>query len=399
MDKALFRFKQGLAFLQTGWSILGVTLVVLLLTEAALRMSFAVRDRFGAPPPPDRRLLQEGFGGEAWAVAHYRELERLEERWEPYVYFRPRPFRGSTITIGDDGLRSTWRPPAESGGPKGAVTKILMLGGSSLWGFGARDDETIPSRMGRTLHERGWRVEIKNLSTIGYVSTQELIALVRELQSGYRPDVVVFYDGVNDTASALLEGEAALTTNEINRRREFNLLQSPARLTLALTAKLVTDSASYRFVRAIRARFAGIPQPTAPGGSDAIMPALADQVVSRYEANLELVESLGRAFGFRAVFFWQPSVFTKPALVALEREAAARYAWAEPMFRAVQTRIRASSRLKADAAFHDASTVFDDSDGLVYIDYCHTTEAANARIATAIADGVIESLRAPLPTK
>ena len=103
-----------------------------------------------------------------------------------------------------------------------------MLGGSSLWGFGARDNETIPSLLARDLDQRGWRVDLKNLSEIGYVSTQELIALFRELQAGYRPDVVIFYDGVNDTTAALLlEGEAGLTTNEVNRRQEFNLLQSP----------------------------------------------------------------------------------------------------------------------------------------------------------------------------
>ena len=27
---------------------------------------------------------------------------------------------------------------------------------------------------------------------------------MRELQEGYRPDLVIFYDGVNDTTSALL---------------------------------------------------------------------------------------------------------------------------------------------------------------------------------------------------
>ena len=70
--------------------------------------------------------------------------------------------------------------------------KLLMLGGSSLWGFGARDDADDSLVFGAcTSIERGWRVELKNLSEIGYVSTQELIALVRELQAGYRPDVVI----------------------------------------------------------------------------------------------------------------------------------------------------------------------------------------------------------------
>ena len=79
-----------------------------------------------------------------------------------------------------------------------------MLGGSSLWGFGARDDQTIPSLLARKLLERGISVEVKSLSELGYVSTQEVIGLFRELQEGYRPDVVIFYDGVNDTTSAVL---------------------------------------------------------------------------------------------------------------------------------------------------------------------------------------------------
>src|SRR5262249_55880433 len=159
---------------------------------------------------------------------HQRELEMLSDRWEPYVYFRERPLAGQTINISAEGLRATWTAPAVTG-PAGAQTrpfKLLLLGGSSLWGFGARDDHTIPSLLARALHDRGEAVEIRNLAEIGYVSTQELIALVRELQAGYRPDLVLFYDGVNDTTSALLEGEAGVSTNEVNRRREFNLLQS-----------------------------------------------------------------------------------------------------------------------------------------------------------------------------
>ena len=102
-----------------------------------------------------------------------------------------------------------------------------MLGGSSLWGFGAGMTRRSRRSLARRLHERGVPAEIRNLSELGYVSTQEVIGLLRELQEGYRPDVVIFYDGVNDTTSAVLSGEAGLTTNEINRRREFNLLQSP----------------------------------------------------------------------------------------------------------------------------------------------------------------------------
>ena len=349
MGHALRRLKRLSAFLHTSWSILGITMLLLLVVEAGFRVAFVIRDRMTAQPVPDRRVLAEGYGGATWPVEHYRELKLVQERWEPYVYFRQKPFGGNTIHIGDDGLRATWRPPGPVEARRGrGPIKILMLGGSSLWGFGARDDQTIPSLLGRSLDERGWNAEIKNLAEIGYVSTQELIALVRELQAGYRPDVVIFYDGVNDTTSAFLEGEAGVTTNEVNRRAEFNLRQSPGRLVAALGFKLIQDSGTYRFAQMVRRRLGGQidqahPQPKAPG-----IGALAEQVVRRYEANITLAVSLGNSFGFRCLFFWQPTIFDKPKLVSFEREEAQRFAWAQDMFRQVYAKIGSSSQLKTD---------------------------------------------------
>ena len=269
-----------------------------------------------------------------------------------------------------------------------------MLGGSSLWGFGARDDRTIPSLLARELFERKQDVRIRNLAELGYVSTQEVLVLMREIQSGYRPDVVIFYDGVNDTTSALLEGEAGLTTNEINRRREFNLLRTPSRLAGALLGKLVRDSGSYRFAQAVSRRF--ITGDNRPGQllTDSARARLAIEIVGRYEANVELVERLGREYAFRPLFYWQPVVFSKRAPVAFEQEEAVRYAWAEPMFHDVLRLIRETSKLGDHSAFHNLSGVFDDSDSLVFIDYCHTTESANARIAKRVGDDVMRLLRA-----
>ena len=86
--------------------------------KSGLRFTFAVRDRMSAPESPDRRILSEGYGGATWPIEHYREIESLEERWQPYVYFRPKSFHGKTIVIGPDGLRATWQP-AGAGGDEG----------------------------------------------------------------------------------------------------------------------------------------------------------------------------------------------------------------------------------------------------------------------------------------
>jgi hypothetical protein len=391
------RTKRVLVLLQTGWSIVGITLIVLILTETGFRAVFALRDRLSAETVPDRRVLDQGYDGASWPIEHYRELESLEDRWQSYVYFRQKPFRGKTITIGSDGLRATWQSPSPAPPDDRPRVKLLMLGGSTLWGFGARDDQTIPSLLARDLDQRGWRVELKNLSEIGYVSTQELIALVRELQAGYRPDVVIFYDGVNDTTSALLEGEAGLTTNENNRRQEFNLLQSPARLTSALISTFVKDSGSSRFAQAVRRRSSTSANPSPSSPARETLRALAAGVVDRYAANIAIVEKLGRGFGFRPLFYWQPVVFDKPVQVPFEREEAVKYAAAEGILREVYGKVRDSAELKVDPAFRDLSRLFDASRNLVFIDYCHTTESANARVAAEMAGGVIETLRRPMP--
>ncbi len=264
-----------------------------------------------------------------------------------------------------------------------------MLGGSSLWGFGARDDQTIPSLLARELHGRGLDVEIRNLAGLGYVSTQELIGLIGELQKGYRLDFVIFYDGVNDTTSALLEGEAGLTTNELNRRREFNLLQSPPRLAATLAEKLLVDSSSYRLARAVRSRLG--PTAALPGArsGDESMHSLARSVALRYVANVNIVEALARGYGFRPLFFWQPTIFNKNELTPVERDEAQKYAWIEPAFRIVYAQINELRELKADPAFHDLSAIFADEKNLTFVDYCHTTEIANTRIAEKMAEAVL----------
>jgi lysophospholipase L1-like esterase len=389
MGKALARFKRLMILLQTGWSVLGISLVMLLIVEAGLRATFSLRDWVSVTKSPDRRTLVEGYGGATWPEEHYREIESLEERWQPYVYFRPKAFHGKTIDIGSDGLRATWKPSDLSTTRVGSKpVKLLMVGGSSLWGFGARDDQTIPSLVARRLHERGVPAEIRNLSELGYVSTQELIGLLRELQDGYRPDIVIFYDGVNDTTSALLSGEAGLTTNEINRRREFNLLQSPGRLAWALGEQVLADSGSLRLVRAIRSRVGRAASASSPL-SDETMRRLAGDVVDRYSANIKIALSLAQGYGFRSLFFWQPTVFNKTELTAVEREEAQKYAWTEPAFRAVYEKIRASPGLKAVPAFQDLSAIFADDKELVFIDYCHTIEAANARIAEQMVAAIV----------
>jgi hypothetical protein len=393
MRSTLRRVLATLQWLRTVWLILGVVLILIMALELGLRAVFWLKDLTKPRVPPDPRVLAAVPESATWLDQHYRELEALSDRWQPYVYFRQRPFRGQTITVDEEGLRATWQPPHTSGEiiENPTPLKILMLGGSSLWGFGARDDWTIPSLLSKALYQRGVRADVRNLAEIGYVNTQEMIALIRELGQGYRPNVVLFYDGVNDATSALLERQATVSTNETNRIREFNLRQSAPRLAAVLLGNLVQNSAMFRLASSLRGRFAKEPaqQLALPSREDS--QRLASDVVRGYLANVKLIEALGKAYGFRPFFVWQPVIFFKRSLVPFEEEERVKYGWTAAMFQDVQAMITQEVQLTSDPAFINLCEIFKDTKALVFLDFCHTTEEANSKIAAEIVPRLIEA--------
>ncbi|WP_337175242.1 hypothetical protein [Paludisphaera sp.] len=382
---SLAALRRVLKATRDAWLLLGLTLALILALELGLRGAFALKDRVAATPTVDPRVVEAA--GAAWPIEHERELRAVVHRWEPFAYFRPKAFRGSTITIGDDGLRAVWKPPTGRGG---RPIKLALLGGSSLWGYGSRDDETIPSRLARIFHERGLDVEIRNLSQVAYVNTQEVVTLVRELQAGYRPDVVLFYDGVNEATSALLEGRAGVTMNERFRASEYTLLHAPGRAATAAVGALVADSALRRTAAAIARRLSGGREP-APAVSTASPADLARRVIDVYEANLGVVEALAERHGFRVVFAWQPTLFDKAPPTPLERHEAAKYAWLAPILAATAAELDRRASITSRPDFLDLRGLFRETQELVFTDHCHVTEPANATIAERLAGPLLEA--------
>lgn len=394
MRERFRRVKRSLRALHTAWSILGVTLILIIALELGLRLCFVVKDRLHPLPFSDSRLVSRGYGDAPWVRETFDELSQIEPDWHSYVYFREKPFHAKYLNIDARGIRATWKPRLTASDASMRPLRILMFGGSTLWGVGARDEGTIPSCLARELTTHGINPEITNLGEIAYVSSQELIALTRRLQTGQRPDAVIFYDGVNDTVSALLDRRAGVPSNEENRRVEFNVRRKPGRLLGLLFNSLIKNSASYRFARSLQERMSGMvpltrPALVLPPLSPSAEKQLVDETVQWYVQNLKVVEMLGREYGFEPLFYWQPVLFTKPNRGPYESEECSKYSWGEPFFRDVYERIANEPVLKSDRRWHNISRVFGDSADVLYTDFCHTTERGNAIIAKAMKDDVL----------
>ncbi|WP_133511308.1 SGNH/GDSL hydrolase family protein [Candidatus Thiosymbion oneisti] len=388
--------------IRTGWLLLGITLILIIVCELGLRLALTTRDRLMDRQPPtegeyENRLVQaDAYRDAAWVHEYFKERNKARRSvWSPYVYWQGAPHRSRYINTNQNGLRATWNPPTRDGANDPPPVRVFTFGGSTMWGWGARDDYTIASHLSKLLHAKGYRAEVTNHGQFGYVSTQEAIALLRCIQRGDVPDIVLFYDGINDVFSAHQNGAAGIPMNEVVRRAEFRLSLSwrPKQLARIYGRGFLIKNlwGFHRLVTGLQHRIR--PQASPHTGSQ--VPVLSDEVVRQavrvYQTNLTLVESLGRGYGFDPLFYWQPIIFSKRHRSPWE-EILAGFAFStKQAYDTIYRRVRQSESLNSHPRFRNISALFDDSGEPYYVDqFHHLSEAGNRRVAAAIADDVIE---------
>ena len=83
-----------------------------------------------------------------------------------------------------------------------------------MWGTGSPDWGTIPANLQKGLEKlRQGPVCVMNFAESAYVSTQDIIMLLLQLQSGNVPDLVVFYNIAGDISAAYQSGRAGVHAN------------------------------------------------------------------------------------------------------------------------------------------------------------------------------------------
>lgn len=356
------------------------SVVLLVLMESAARLLVYYAENVRTDP----RAAADTYGGASWTEAYYAEhLASGAAEWVPFSYWRRLPFAGQFINVDSRGLRKTWAPP----GGAAAAPRILILGGSTVWGSGARDDETIPSHVSRLLAARSVSAEVVNLGESGYVTGQDLATLQRRLREGDSPKVVVFYGGINDIYSAFQGREAGIPQNESNRRLEFNSAQ-PKRPDKA--AWIAT--AGIRHVLGILGRRVMRTTGRVTGLDATEESALLSGLAADYCGNRRLVSALAREYGFEALFAIQPVIFGKRQLTAYESREAGLYEYARGFFDQAYQRLTTPGQACGGAQLLDLSHEFDAEATAIYVDALHLGELGNARIAAAMLPAVTAAL-------
>ncbi len=363
------------------WAIIGISLALLVLCEGTCRMLFWARGR-----PEDKRAGADAYRDAPWAGDYYRELAGIEMRWHAYVYWRYQPHQGRWIHVDERGIRRTWKAPRKT---SSRPPRVFTFGGSTMWGSGARDDHTIASCLARRLDQRGLDVEVTNFGQGGYVSKQGLLALMHELENGNVPNLVVFYDGVNDTLAAHHGQVAGVSQNAFHRRQDFNSRNSitPGKVVGSLFPGIlrVGDGLVRRVAgpREVNRMYDEQGQPVDES-------LLADDVVRNYRSVMETVELLGRAHGFQTLFYWQPNAARKNPKTPFELTCTH---GVDAFARIVYQRVAADPVLQKHPNFHNLADVFADEPEPLFVDCCHLGERGNDLIAQRMLGDVVTRLR------
>ena len=106
----------------------------------------------------------------------------------PFLGWRRNEYKGKSVNVIDQDLR------VRDSINHNIENATWFFGGSTMWGTGSDDKNTIPSHFAKLTGEN-----VLNLGESGYLSFQEYTQLTMLLAKGHKPKKVIFYDGVNES--------------------------------------------------------------------------------------------------------------------------------------------------------------------------------------------------------
>lgn len=292
-----------------------------------------------------------------------------------YVGWRGKPQQGVAVTVDEEGLRVT--PPLSSDLADDAI-RVFTFGGSTMWGEGATDEETIAAYLQQMLSaDTGLTVQVTNYAQRAWVSSQSLIQLTLELQRGHVPDVVVFYDGYNEIFAAYATERTGVPENFAGFSHDSSAESILSRVQTTELGKLLS---------ALRPRVE----------REIAVDELAVAVTHTYAQVMRLVQALGHEYGFSSRFYWQPQLLGDPKTLTPDELTLLNHPWLPPAVKQLTAAVHARVEELAaeEEVFVDLRDVFEGISAPIYHDPCHIRGAGNKRVAEVMLErGLLGDVR------
>lgn len=282
--------------------ILQTTLVFIVGFNLILFFIFLIRDAFRENPvsekydkidialsyPEKNKTVIDQLLHETWSRGF---------KYEAYTQFSERPFEGEFVNVSDEGIRSNgtfqvWPPDQDK-------LNIFVFGGSTTFGYGVTDNETIPSRLQYYTAQYNNRVVVYNFGRGFYYSTQEKILLELLISENINCDIAIFLDGLNEFIH--LEDEPIYTyhLNEIFLKDENLKSKNYFREFISETSIGRVQRIFSKFLKNSKKRITSI-------NDNKIYNRDSEYFLNRYLFNKTNIQNLAKRYDIKCLFVWQP---------------------------------------------------------------------------------------------
>lgn len=229
--------------------------------------------------------------------------EILDETWSmqviysSYVQFKEPAKQGKHVNVSPNGFRLNKASEEHPYPLEKDAINIFVFGGSTIFGYGLRDNETIPAQLEEMMRKINPRVRVYNFGRAYYFSSQERVLFEKLLTAGQVPDAIIVIDGLNDFYNP--DGE--LTYNGFLKDALDNTFYVAQK---KFFAELPVVNLA-RFCRGL------IRKKLTPPPKKTVSTAVADEtvartVLNRYLTNVQLIKSISDQLGIKSFFVWQP---------------------------------------------------------------------------------------------
>jgi lysophospholipase L1-like esterase len=285
------------------------TVVLILVINIFLFAFFSVKDRYATARTDNTEqrfeLLKKVYPdlSKTEVQTLRAEMESRTLMYDPFTEFKERPYSGKYLHVDVSGFR-----PVENQGPwppnKEKYLTVFVFGGSTTFGYGVPDDQTIASYLQKYFTDANWNREVRvyNFGCESYYSTQELILFEQLIKAGFTPDMAVFIDGLNDF---WFYDDRPLFSDRFEMLFDGKLEPRPL-------SRLLNGIPMVRAGQSIRKTVGGLLRrtelkPTLPDDDDMYRNRdVLMKVIKRYVRNKEMIEGLASAIKTRTIFVWQP---------------------------------------------------------------------------------------------
>ena len=297
-----------------------------------------------------------------WVDKHFFELSQLSMTYYDYITWRRDDYTGETVNI-VNGIRLSSNPDKIN---KNAP-KVFFFGGSTIWGTGVNDENTIPS-----IYSKMTTNNVFNFGETAYLSRQSLAYLNNIIINNSLSDMsnikIFFYDGVNDVLNKCRSENDGLGSDQEKS------IQEKTKKKTQLFSFNKTFAQLQNFINKILQKF--IISNTAVKVSNNLYNCSSDKkkalkvaksLVDTWEVVSDLVENRGGKFTAilqPVAFYGNPSVNYLELTNGINKSLAEQYKAVYPLI------IQLASERNFN--FIDLTDAYDDCENC-YIDFCHVS--------------------------